>query len=47
MDDEGHILMVEEKLKEPPKELVVWDMIEDTSPLHKWDGDIYNDKNIE
>ena len=42
VDDEGHILMVEEKLKEPPKELVVWDMIEDMSPLNKWDGDIYN-----
>ena len=47
VDDEGHILMVEEKLKEPPKELVVWDMIEDMSPLNKSDGDLYNDKNIE
>ena len=47
MDDEGHILMVEEKLKEPLKELVVWDMIEDTIPLNKWDGDLYNDKNID
>ena len=45
VDDEGNILRVEQKLKEPLKELVVWDMIEDTIPLNKWDGDLYNDKN--
>ena len=47
VDDEGNILRVEEKLKEPLKELVVWDMIEDTSPLNKWGGYLYNDKNID
>ena len=47
MDDEGHILRVKEKIKEPPKELVVWDMRENTSPLNKWDGDLCNDKNID
>ena len=47
VDVEGHILTVAEKLKEPPKELVVWDMIEYTSPLNKWDGNLYNDKNID
>ena len=45
VDDEGEILRVKENFKEPPKEMVAWDIIEDTRPLNKWDGDIYNDKN--
>ena len=27
--------------------MVVWDLIEDTSPLNTWDGDIYNKKYID
>ena len=23
---------------------MVWDLIQDTSPLNTWDGDIYNEK---
>ena len=44
MDNEGEILRVNENFKEAPKEMVVWDLIEDTSPLNTWDGDIYNEK---
>ena len=33
-----------ENFKEAPNEIVVCDLIEDTSPLNTWDGDIYNEK---
>ena len=42
VDNEGEILRVNENFKEAPKEMVVWDLIEDTSPLNTWDGDPYN-----
>ena len=45
MDNEDDILRVNENFKEAPKEMEVWDFIEDTSPLNTWDGDIYNEKN--
>lgn len=38
------ILRVKEKFKEPPKEMVMWDVIEDTNPLKKWDGYLCNEK---
>ncbi len=44
MDNEGEILRVNDNFKEAPKEMVVWDLIEDTSPLNTSDGDIYNEK---
>ena len=44
VDNEGDILRVNENFKEAPKEMAVWDLIEDTSPLNTWDGDIYNKK---
>ena len=44
VDDEGDILRVKENFKEPLKEMVVWDIIEDTSPLNTWDDDLYNEK---
>jgi hypothetical protein len=40
------MLMVKEKFKEPPREMVVWDVIKDISPLKKWGGDIYNGKDL-
>ena len=40
------ILRVKENFKEPPKELVIWDVIEDTNPLNKWDGYLCNEKYI-
>jgi len=46
VDNKGVILSVKEKFKEPPKEMVIWDVIEDTNPLNKWDGYIYNEKYI-
>ena len=45
MANEGEILRVNENFKEAPKEMAVWDLIEDTSPLNTWDGDLYNEKN--
>ena len=33
--------------KEAPNEMVVCDLIEDTSPLNTWYGDIYNDEDID
>jgi hypothetical protein len=47
VDNKGEMLRVKEKFKEPPKEMVIWDVIEDTSPLNKWDGDIYNEKYLD
>ena len=47
VDNEGKILRVNENFKEAPKEMAVWDLIEDTSPLNTWDGDIYNEKDID
>ena len=44
VDNEGEILRVNENFKEAPKEMAVWDLIEDTSPLNTWDGDLYNEK---
>ena len=44
VDNEGDILRVNENFKEAPKEMVVWDLIEDTIPLNTWDGNIYNEK---
>jgi hypothetical protein len=41
------MLRVKEKFKEPLKEIVIWDVIEDTSPLEKCDVDIYNEKNVD
>jgi len=46
VDNKGVILRVKEKFKEPPKEMVIWDVIEDTNPLNKWDGNICNEKDI-
>lgn len=39
VDNKGVILRVKEKFKEPPREMVIWDVIEDTNPLNK--GDVY------
>ena len=47
MDNESEILRVNENFKEAPNEMVVCDLIEDTSPLNKWDGDIYNEKYLD
>ena len=44
VDNKGVILRVKEKFKEPPKEMVIWDVIEDTNPLNKLDGYICNEK---
>ena len=44
LDNEGEILRVNENFKEAPKEMAVWDLIEDTSPLNTWDDDLYNEK---
>jgi hypothetical protein len=44
VDNKGVILRVKEKFKEPPKEMVIWDVIEDTNPLNKWDGYLCNEK---
>ena len=47
VDNEGKILRVNENFKEAPKEMAVWDLIEDTSPLNTWDGDLYNEKDLD
>ena len=47
VDNQGEILRVNENFKEAPKEMAVWDLIEDTSPLNTWDGDIYNEKDLD
>ena len=47
MDNEGEILRVNENFKEAPKEMAVWDLIEEISPLNTWDGNIYNDKYLD
>ena len=44
VDIEGDILRVNENFKEAPKEMTVWDLIEEISPLNTWDGDLYNEK---
>jgi len=44
VDNKGVILRVKEKLKEPPKEMVIWDVIEDANHLNKWDGYLCNEK---
>ena len=44
VDNEGEITRVNENFKEVPNEMVVCDLIEDTSPLNTWDGDLYNEK---
>ena len=36
-----------ENFKEAPKEMAVWDLIEEISFLNTWDGDIYNDKDLD
>ena len=38
------MLRVKKKYKEPPMEMLIWDVIEDISPLYQWDGDLYNKK---
>jgi hypothetical protein len=43
VDNKGEMLNVNKKFKEPLKEMV-GDVIEDTSPLNKCDGDFYNEK---
>ena len=47
VDNEGEILRVNENFKEAPKEIAVWDLIEDTSPLNTWDDDLYNEEDLE
>ena len=47
VDRKGEILKVKKKFKDPLKEMVLWDIIEDTSPLKKWDEHIYSEKYIE
>jgi hypothetical protein len=47
VDNTGDMLRLKENIKDPPKEMVIWDVIEDKSPLNKWDGDPYNEKQIE
>ena len=47
VDNEGDILRVNENFKEAPKEMAVWDLIEEISPLNTWDGDLYNDKDLD
>lgn len=44
VDNKDVILMVKEKFKEPPKEMVIWDVIEDKNPVNKWDGYLCNEK---
>ena len=44
VDNKGVILRVKEKFKEPPKEMVIWDVIEDRNPLNNWDGFFCNEK---
>ena len=44
VDNEGEILRVNENFKEAPKEMAVWDLIEEINPLKTWDGDLYNDR---
>ena len=43
MDNKGVILRVKKKFKEPTKEMVIWDVIEDTNPLNKWDEYLCNE----
>ena len=43
-DNEGDIFKGECKFQGAQKEMAVWDLIEDTSPLNTWDGDLYNEK---
>ena len=45
-DNNDVILRVKENFKEPPKELVIWEVIEDIIPLKKWDGNLCNEKYI-
>lgn len=44
LDNKGVTLKVKEKFKEPPKEMVICDVIEDTNPLNNWDGYFCNVK---
>jgi len=44
VDNIGEMLRVKKKYKEPPMEMLIWDVIEDISPLYQWDGDLYNKK---
>jgi len=44
VDKKGMILRVKEKFKEPPKKMVIWDVIEDTNSLNKWDVYLCNEK---
>ena len=46
VDNEGEITRVNENFMEAPNEMVVCDLIEDTSPLNTWDGDLYNEKDL-
>ena len=44
VDSKGEMLNVNKRFKEPLKEMVVWDVIKDTSPLNKYNRDFYNEK---
>ena len=44
MDNEGELLRVNKNFKEAPKEMLVWDLMEEIVTLNTWDGDIYNEK---
>ena len=47
MDNEGNILRVNENFKEATKEMEVWDLIEEISPLNTWDDDLYNEEDLD
>jgi len=44
VDNKGEMLRVKKNYRESPVEMLIWDVIEDTSPLNQWDGDLYNEK---
>lgn len=46
LDNKGGILKVKEKLKEPPKEMSIWGVIEKTCTPNRIDGYNYNEKYI-
>ena len=46
VENKGVILRVKEKFKEPPKEMVIWHVIEDTNPFKKLDESLCNEKYI-
>ena len=42
-DKKGEMLSVKEKFKEPPKEMTIWVVIDEKSHLNRWDGNTYNE----